>query len=88
MYDLPKFTEPVNCSTIDPELFFVADWKSAHKEREVAKSICASCPSATACFEYALTHNVEGVWAGTTTRERKIMRKQLNIIVEDDSITD
>jgi WhiB family redox-sensing transcriptional regulator len=35
------------------------------------KKICALCTVRTQCLEYALTHDVEGIWGGTTQRERR-----------------
>lgn len=38
---------------------------------DAAKKICASCPLATKCLEYALQGDLEGVWGGTTEWERR-----------------
>lgn len=41
-----------------------------------AKEICNGCPIFEQCLEYALDHpGLEGVYAATTTNERKIIRK-------------
>ena len=36
-----------------------------------AKQICARCPIATECRDYALAHDLDGVWGGTTQDERR-----------------
>ena len=42
-----------------------------------AKAICADCPVRQACLEHALAHRErEGVWGGTTERERRRIVRQ------------
>lgn len=41
-----------------------------------ALGVCATCRVTTQCLNYALTNNTEGVWGGTTGRERQLMRRQ------------
>lgn len=36
-----------------------------------AKQICALCPIAIECRDYALAHDLDGVWGGTTQDERR-----------------
>lgn len=43
---------------------------------EPAKSLCAECPVKQPCLEYALrTVQRQGVWGGTSERERRRMRR-------------
>lgn len=44
----------------------------------IAKNICRACPVKTECLEYALATHEYGVWAGTTQRERALIRKTRN----------
>lgn len=44
----------------------------------IAKNICRACPVKTECLEYALSTHEYGVWAGTTQRERALIRKTRN----------
>jgi len=38
----------------------------------VAQKVCARCPVADACREYALANNItHGVWGGTSERQRR-----------------
>ncbi len=39
-----------------------------------AKAVCAGCPTRARCLEYAIETGVEGVWGGTSTRERRRRR--------------
>src|ERR1700693_390473 len=41
-----------------------------------ARAICRDCSVRTTCFQYALSDDsLEGVWAGTTAKERRLMRR-------------
>ena len=42
-------------------------------ERE-AKKLCEDCPVKEECLQDALIYNYDGVWGGTTYRERKRFR--------------
>ena len=60
------------CATTDPDAFNVHQGGSTVR----AKAICARCDVAVQCLEYALTHGpVRGVWAGTSERERRGMKR-------------
>lgn len=80
--DFPSwFTGPMpdlstgDCTTVDPELFFASVAGSHHSK--VAKAVCAECPLEQECFEYAMSvPNLDGVWGGTTERERGTLRAQ------------
>lgn len=66
------------CAEIDPELFF----PSKGGNIRAARSICHRCDVRDACLEVALTIGVvDGIWAGTTVRERAVMRRLRGIVV-------
>ena len=58
----------------DPELFFpVAARGPATGEIARAKAVCATCRVRRQCLQYALaTHQIHGVWGGTTEDERQL----------------
>jgi WhiB family transcriptional regulator, redox-sensing transcriptional regulator len=57
-----------NCRTEPPSLFFPSDGVGV----EVARKICATCPSKEPCLEYALANGIDhGVWGGASERERR-----------------
>lgn len=61
-----------NCSGMDTNLFF-SEIYAVYKQ---AITICHNCPVKTPCLEYALAHKLEGIWGGTTHRQRRqIARK-------------
>jgi WhiB family redox-sensing transcriptional regulator len=56
------------CRTADPECFF-------DESRTLeALAVCAGCPLAAECLEYALENEDHGVWGGTTPEVRTVMR--------------
>lgn len=62
------------CTQIGGDLWFpdVGQWTKVR----AAKTVCARCPIAAACLQDALDDpSLEGVWAGTTQREREGMRR-------------
>lgn len=60
------------CREIDAEMFFPPPNKVPHD----AKKACRLCEVRAECLEYALTQgHVDGVWGGTTPRERQQIMK-------------
>ena len=74
----PSWYDEAACHTLAPDLFFPRGRTgSAAELAEAAKRVCASCPVAGPCLEYALATNQEyGVWGGTTEDERRSLRRQ------------
>lgn len=61
------------CGGLDPSIFFPESDELADE----AKSICGECSVRVACLEHALTsHEKDGVWGGTTARERRRIVRQ------------
>jgi hypothetical protein len=59
------------CMQVDNDMFFPEVGGSP----ENAKKVCALCPVKEPCLQFALSHDVQGVWAGTTEHERRDIRK-------------
>ncbi|MGH8900051.1 MAG: WhiB family transcriptional regulator [Egibacteraceae bacterium] len=66
------------CRGLDPELFFpIGATGPALDQAEQAKAVCARCPVAEACLDWALTTNqLDGVWGCKTEDERRALRRQ------------
>lgn len=63
------------CTTADPDIFFPEQGKGNTRLMvEQAKAICAGCPVAMQCLAEAIAENHDGIWGGTTAKERKSMR--------------
>lgn len=56
-----------------PSLFFKPEPGEENFEtwtRDEADGVCATCPIATECLEYAIEHQTVGIWAGTNETQR------------------
>ena len=61
------------CKGLDPTTFYPL----TDEEAGPAKAVCASCPVKDVCLEFALdTREAEGIWGGTTARERRRLLRQ------------
>jgi WhiB family redox-sensing transcriptional regulator len=74
-YPSTAWTEHALCRQVGSETFFVDDGESVAP----ARRICARCPVAEPCLNYALTTmtsatDVGGVYGGTTYTQRRALR--------------
>lgn len=74
----PSFDGSQACTEIDPEVFFSVGKQARKPPRGVAE-LCEGCPFYRPCLAYALTHSVEGIWAGTTERRRQQLRGEYGV---------
>jgi WhiB family redox-sensing transcriptional regulator len=64
-----------SCAGLDTEMFFPEPGQAI--ERSI-KKMCAACPVNADCLAYALADaSLAGVWAGTSERQRRQLRKRL-----------
>jgi len=49
-----------------------------------AKQFCVGCPVIEECLETALVYNYEGVWGGTTSKERRRFPERDRIFIRED----
>lgn len=73
-----RFENTANCTTTDPEIFF-SESRGAYPEQKAMRKICGACDALNECRDYALNNTVLGFWGNTTEKERRFIRKQLNI---------
>lgn len=62
------------CRDEDPELFFPVTETGPANQQQIAraKAVCARCPVAAGCLDWALRNGQDyGIWAGTTAAERR-----------------
>lgn len=52
--------------------------KNVHHVKDI-RPICDACPIYAPCLEWALHVREEGIWAGTTVKERRRLRQQRGI---------
>ena len=73
-----KATEAKCFNHPDPDWFHIPGTGANLKEQ---KKFCQDCKIITECLDYAIRNDVSGVWGGTTTRERMMMRRKMGIKV-------
>ncbi len=60
------------CRDVSPALFYPEPWATA-AQVESAKVVCRRCDCREACLAFALETGEQGIWGGTTERERARM---------------
>lgn len=61
------------CAQTDPDAFH----PGKSETNTAAKRTCAACDVTTTCLAYALADpSLEGIWGGTSQRERQAMRRK------------
>ena len=73
----PHFEKPT-CASIGTEPYYPIT-KTLDTENKAALKLCQQCPELFKCLQWALVHEDQGIWGGTTPNERRNMRKKLNI---------
>lgn len=68
------------CSGTETDLWFTVDGSHVYTEKNLIQRICQRCPVKMQCADYSIKHDVDGYWAGTTTDDRRQIRRQLNIV--------
>jgi len=66
-----NWREFAECATTDPEIFLPEEGRSSRD----AKKICGRCAARLFCLDYAVATKQEGIWGGTSDRERQAIRK-------------
>ena len=67
----PPWMAQAACRGRGPSLFF----PSRGEPNDEVRELCARCPAREPCLAFAVAENLEGVWAGTSKRERRAMRR-------------
>ena len=67
----PAWMARAACRGMDSATFFPSRGEAADE----ARAVCDGCPVAGPCLSYAVAEDLEGVWAGTSKRERRGMRR-------------
>jgi WhiB family redox-sensing transcriptional regulator len=70
------------CREVGVELFF-PDGAGDADIYSFARKICSGCVVRQECLEWAIKHEDHGMWGGTTPTERKKLRRQRKIILQE-----
>ncbi len=82
MVKAPSFDGTQPCATMNGDMFFPETGPETIEIKPILKKICDGCQFQTPCLQYALENAVQGFWAGTVERERRLMRRRLKIAVK------
>ncbi len=91
--DIPKRVDnpPLDgaCRDYSPEIFFPhaeresedfqASYIESRENTKLAIEICNECSKIEQCFAYSIYHEKYGIWAATTERQRKTLRRKFKI---------
>jgi hypothetical protein len=69
--------ESAACRHLPTNLFFLERWEQG--THQAAAEACLDCPVYAECFDWAIVHELEGYWAGTTPEARRRIRRAQNI---------
>ena len=69
----PDFTEAA-CKELPVDLFFPDSREKEEKQKQMLYKVCSTCPIFKSCLEYSLRVKVDGIWAGTTAQDRRVIR--------------
>lgn len=73
-HSAPPFDHPdAACKGADTALFYPD--KGDHRTVAQAIAVCDTCPAKEPCLAHAIEHREQGIWGGTTPRQRSRMRK-------------
>ncbi len=83
MVSYPAFDGNQPCRQVDPELFFPTTFNAVtRKDKALMTDICNDCRMREPCLLWALHHERDGFWAGTTPEDRIKLRRKLKIQFE------
>ena len=79
--------ENATCKSIGTEPYYPVT-KTLDSENIAALKLCQQCPELFKCLEWALVHEDQGIWGGTTPNHRKRIRRQRKIVFKPLTGTD
>lgn len=74
----PDFTEAA-CKELPVDLFFPDSREREEQHKQMLIKVCSNCPVFVSCLNYSLHVKVDGIWAGTTASERRVLRAEQGI---------
>ena len=74
-------TEP--CREVDPEIYYPSSFNAVRRTtRALMDQLCNACHARESCLMWALHHERDGYWAGTTPEDRFRLRRQMGITLQ------
>ena len=82
MVAYPAYDGSEPCREVDPEIYYPSSFNAVQRQtRLLMDSLCNDCHARDICLMWALAHERDGYWAGTTPPDREQMRRDLGIKV-------
>lgn len=75
----PSFDGTQACAQPTPPETAAAFLGQVSPATAAAVGVCGPCPFRGACRDYALSHDVHGVWGGLTAPERRELRRRCEL---------
>lgn len=83
MVSYPAFDGNQPCRQVDPEIYYPSSFNAVKRQtRVLMDSLCNDCHMREPCLLWALHHERDGFWAGTTPEDRIKLRRKLKIQFE------
>ena len=83
MVAYPAYDGSEPCRQVDPEIYYPSSFNAMTRmTRALMDSLCNDCHARDACLMWALHHEREGYWAGTTPEDRYRLRRQMGISLD------
>lgn len=83
MATYPAYTGDEPCRQVDPEWFYPVTFNGVtRKDRAMLNDLCNGCSMREPCLSWALAHEKEGFWAGTTPEDRIKLRRKMSIALD------
>jgi len=79
LIDYPIWKDIPSCTGIDVEIFFTEE-RGNYPHLDYIKKMCNTCPVQVQCHTYAIDNLVQGIWGGTTMKERNKYRSKHGIV--------
>ena len=70
-----EWKKNTNCQGLDTEAFFPIK-RGAYENRDMLTRICGACDVKQQCIDYAVKHDLQGWWGGTTEIQRRRIRAE------------
>lgn len=67
------------CRGEDQDLFYPVNGAGFAVDAARVRPICQACPVFASCHAWAVEHETEGIWAATTPKDRRRLRKAMGI---------
>jgi hypothetical protein len=101
-FKFPDYDGTQSCAGSDTNYFYefepqselhvpFMEYKTDATQREQLEyltRICSQCTFMTECFGYAVKHESQGFWGGTSPGQRHRLRREYNILLDEINVSD